>query len=165
MKTLILMRHAKAVNGDGVMTDFERGLAERGKTDAAEMGKRLKLKNFTPDLILCSAAKRTNKTAKIVATELGYNEQKIEREFELYEASLNDMLHTLRNMDDTNNQVLVVAHNPTVSGMIGYLTGDFVSALPTAGQACMMFDIQSWKQLMPQQGELVWVDVPKNGQD
>jgi phosphohistidine phosphatase len=165
MKTLILMRHAKAINGDGVMTDFERGLAERGKTDAAEMGKRLKLKNFTPDLILCSAAKRTHKTAKLVSVELGYNELSIERDLELYEASLNDMLHTLRQINDSHNQVLLVAHNPTISGMIGYLTGDFVSSLPTAGQACMLFDVMSWKQIMPQQGELVWVDVPKNGQD
>ena len=84
MKTLILMRHAKAVHADGLLSDFERNLNDRGKEDAAQMGKRLLHKKVNPDLIICSAAKRTAKTAKIVADQLGYHEHNINKEFDLY---------------------------------------------------------------------------------
>lgn len=165
MKTLLLMRHAKAINGDGLILDFDRGLNDRGKADASVMGKRLVDKQIVPDLIVCSAAKRTFKTAKLVAFELGYSESEIDKQVDLYEASVSDFMHVLRQIDDTNETVLVVAHNPTITGMVGYLSGDHVVSLPTSGQAYITFDILSWKQLMPQQGFLNWIDFPKSTQE
>ena len=72
MKNLLLMRHAKSSFEDNQASDFERGLNKRGEKDAPRMGKLLKEKDLVPDLILCSKAVRTAKTAEIVAEKSGY---------------------------------------------------------------------------------------------
>lgn len=156
------MRHAKAVSADGLGSDFDRVLNDRGKLDAAEMGKRLKAKKLQPDFMVCSAAKRTSKTAKLVAEQLSYPPENIAKEHDLYEATITDVMHVLRQLNDEHKQVILVGHNPTVTGLVGYLSGTHIEGLPTSGQACINFPIQSWKQLAAQQGELNWVDFPKN---
>lgn len=161
MKTLILMRHAKAVNADGLQSDFDRNLNERGKEDAAEMGHRLLGKKIIPDLIVCSAAKRTSKTAKIIADQLEYNEHNIQKEFELYNCTVEEAIGVIRNVSDENKTVILVGHNPAITSLAGYLTNEFVEGLPTAGQACIQFKGISWKQVARNLGELIWVDVPK----
>ena len=161
MKTLILMRHAKAVNADGLQSDFDRNLNERGKEDAAEMGKRLVGKKIIPDLVICSAAKRTFKTAKIVAEQLQYSEHRIQKEFELYNCTVDEAISVIRNISDENKTVILVAHNPAITSLAGYLTNGLIEGLPTAGQACIQFKGISWKQVASNMGELNWVDVPK----
>ncbi|MCC7533633.1 MAG: histidine phosphatase family protein [Bacteroidia bacterium] len=162
MKKLVIMRHAKALSGDNYESDFDRELSEKGKQDAAAMGKRLQAKSFKPDFILCSAAKRTNKTAKIVATELGYAIENIEPDSELYAASAHDVLQILRQIADKHNNVILIGHNPTVTGLVGYLGNSCVDGLSTSGQACISFPISSWRLLMANSGKLEWVDSPKS---
>ncbi len=161
MKTLILMRHAKAVQADGLQTDFERSLNERGKEDATEMGKRLLDKKLIPDLVICSAAKRTTKTAKIVAEQLSYNEHNIQKEFELYNCTVDEALNVIRRVNDECKTVVLVGHNPAITSLAGYLTNELIEGLPTAGQACIQFKGISWKQVARNMGELGWVDLPK----
>lgn len=156
------MRHAKAVSADGSGPDFDRVLNDRGKEDAAEMGKRLKAKKMQPDFVVCSAAKRTHKTAKLIAEQVGYATENISKEYELYEAGIADVMQVLRQIDDQHKKVILVGHNPTVTGLVGFLSGTHIEGLPTSGQACISFPFQSWKQLTPQSGNLEWVDSPKN---
>lgn len=162
MKTLILMRHAKSSWAEPMQNDFDRPLNDRGKQDAPEMAKRLLKKNSVPDLIVCSTAKRTHKTARLVAGELKYNEQDILREHELYEAHVNDMLHVIRQFDDEKNTILLIAHNPTITSMVGYLTGAYIENMPTAGQASVSFAFKTWKQVAQETGKLNWFDYPKS---
>ena len=56
MKTLYLVRHAKAIPGDVGVNDFKRPLSKRGKDDAQAMGKRLYQKGISPDLCVSSPA-------------------------------------------------------------------------------------------------------------
>jgi len=161
MKTLILMRHAKAVHDDGLLSDFDRNLNDRGKEDAAEMGKRMLLKKVNPDLIICSTAKRTAKTAKIVADQLGYHEHNINKEFDLYNCTVEDALSIIRHINDDCSTLLMVGHNPTVTSLAGYLTNTLIESLPTSGQVSIGFKVISWKQVARNMGELDWVDLPK----
>lgn len=164
MKFLLLMRHAKSAWDEPNITDFDRSLNERGKKDAPEMANRIKDFPFKPDLIISSPARRAIKTAKAVAEVLHYPEKKIELETDLYEVSIEDVCSLIRHVDDSVKYLMVVGHNPTFTGMIGYLTHQFIDNLPTSGVALIELNIQSWKQAVTHCGRLVWLDFPKNRQ-
>ena len=61
MRTLILMRHAKAT-WSGDLSDFDRPLNARGTRSASALGSWLRTNNLLPDFALISAAKRTVET-------------------------------------------------------------------------------------------------------
>jgi len=161
MKTLIIFRHAKAEKND-LVQDFDRGLTERGKTDALEMSKRLSKKGFNPDLIISSSAKRTTKTARIIAELFGYDERNIDLNSQIYHANVEDLLLIIRELDDKFSNVILVGHNPTVTGIIGYLTPNFIEHIPTSGCAEMQFDVKTWKMIKQSSGNLSFIDFPSN---
>jgi phosphohistidine phosphatase len=161
MKTLVILRHAKAEKND-LVQDHERDLTDRGKTNAIEMSKRLSKKGFNPDLIVSSPAKRTHKTAKIIAEYFGYDGKNIELNSQIYLANVGDLTHIIRELDDSYNKVIIVGHNPTVTGIIGYLTPNFIDHLPTSGYAQIQFDVKTWKMIKQLTGNLSFVDFPSN---
>jgi phosphohistidine phosphatase len=162
MKQLLIMRHAKANPPSAGESDFDRTLNDRGVKDAEEMGQRILLKDFIPELIIASPAKRTHKTAKEVAKKIGYNTDLISYESDIYEAHSDELLFILRAMDDSLTKIMLVGHNPGVTGLVGILTKSLIEHIPTAGVALVTFDLQSWKQLSLHTGILEWFDFPKN---
>jgi phosphohistidine phosphatase len=156
------MRHAKSSWDDPSQKDFDRTLNDRGKRDAPEMGKRLKKNGIKPDLIISSPATRAIKTAKEVAKELNYPEKDIVQEFDIYEAKIEDLIHIIRNIGDQYQQVMLFGHNPSFTGLVGYLSNTFIDNLPTAGTVHIQFDIATWKQVTKQSGKLMLFDFPKN---
>ncbi|MGB4972019.1 MAG: histidine phosphatase family protein, partial [Cyclobacteriaceae bacterium] len=60
--TLYLVRHAKSSWENPDLSDFDRPLNERGRKDAPRMGKRIKEREITPDLMLSSPANRAIST-------------------------------------------------------------------------------------------------------
>lgn len=156
MKLLVLMRHAKAVQSS---SDFDRTLTDKGKEEAIGTGKRLLQKNFKPDVIISSAAKRAKKTAKIVAKELGYDENKIDLRLEIYNADIDDLLHVIRDIDDKHNSAMLFGHNPAFTSMVSYLSDSLIEHLPTAGAAAIEFDITTWKQVSRASGKLLFVEL------
>lgn len=161
MKQLLLMRHAKSSWENPGQEDFDRTLNDRGKKDAPEMGKRFQVRNFKPDLIIASPAKRTLKTAQYVAHELHYPETNIELESSIYQADIEDLVYIIRNFDDTLQNVLMIGHNPAFTGLIGSLGNRLIEHLPTAGAALLSFDIETWKQVSNHSANMVWFDYPK----
>lgn len=161
MKTLMLMRHAKSSHDDLSLTDFDRPLNERGKADAEEMGKRLVKNNIKPAVLISSPAKRALKTAKHIAAGLRIKESDICLEYDIYEASIQDLLHVIRNIDDENRSAMLFGHNPAFTGLISYLTHTPIENLPTAGIATIAFPVQTWKQIAEKSGELIWLGFPK----
>ena len=162
MKKLLIMRHAKANLGDAFESDFDRTLSDRGKKDAPEMGKRLKKNGVKPDLIISSPAARALKTAKEVAKEIDYPEKNIVTESEIYQADIIDLIKVIRNLDDKNNKVMLFGHNPGLTGLVGYLTNQFIDNIPTSGVVQINFDFQTWKQVTQQSGKFISFDYPKN---
>ena len=156
------MRHAKANLGDAFENDFDRTLSDRGKKDAPEMGKRLKKNGVKPDLIISSPAARALKTAKEVAKEIDYPEKNIVTEPEIYQADIIDLIKVIRNLDDKNNKVMLFGHNPGLTGLVGYLTNQFIDNIPTSGVVQINFDFQTWKQVTQQSGKFISFDYPKN---
>ncbi|HEX2878055.1 MAG TPA: histidine phosphatase family protein [Polyangiaceae bacterium] len=114
MKTLILMRHAHAAQGDD---DFARPLTERGQKQAEVVGVDFKELGLQPDQVLCSSALRARRTAEIVAAVLGFSGE-IVRSDELYEASMMDYFKAVQGIAEAAETLLLVGHNPSVSELL-----------------------------------------------
>ncbi len=161
MKVLTLMRHAKSSWQNTTLSDRERPLNERGEQDAPMMGKRIAAAGIRPSLILSSPAVRTWTTAKIVAQELGYPIEFLQREDDLYLASLDDMLDVLLRQDAEFNSLLLVGHNPGLTTFANYLVPGLTGNLPTAGVVSVRFEQADWNLHRRPAIELVSYDFPK----
>ncbi len=67
MNRLFLLRHAKAGWALPGMRDFDRALDASGIADAELMGAVMRVRDFVPDLTLCSNAKRARQTLEGLA--------------------------------------------------------------------------------------------------
>ncbi len=146
MKTLILMRHAKAENGGFDTRDFDRKLSDKGKNDADIAAKVLKKHVPKIDLIVSSSAKRTLKTAKITAQNFGIEKNEIEATEYLYESDNEPYIHIIRNFNDKKDKtVLIVGHNPTIGAMASILSGYQVSEFKPGSFAVFQITDDTWK--------------------
>jgi phosphohistidine phosphatase len=110
VKTLWLLRHAKASAGEG-LPDRDRPLATRGRDAATRLGRHLAERGVRPDLVLCSPALRTRETLDLVAKALGA-ELLIDFDGELYLANERDLQKRIEQVPDAASSVLLVGHNP-----------------------------------------------------
>jgi phosphohistidine phosphatase len=112
MRTLVLLRHAKAEHpAEG--SDFDRRLTTRGTADATAAGAWLASSQLMPDLVLCSPAARTRETWSGVSEPLGSPEVRFEQS--LYEGGRTEVFDLLRALPTKVRTVLLIGHNPTVS--------------------------------------------------
>jgi phosphohistidine phosphatase len=114
MKTLLILRHAKAVPKDPDLSDHDRPLDDIGKKDALRMGKLIKDKDIIPCFIMSSTALRAKITAELVANGCNY-EGDIILDNSLYEANKpKDYLAILETLSEKYSSVLIVGHNPVI---------------------------------------------------
>lgn len=155
MKRLILMRHAKAEQGNFETTDFNRKLADKGKIDANTAAKVLKTHIHKIDLIVSSSSKRTAKTAKIVAENLDIDKKEIVLVDELYEAETNAYIHVIRNLSDLNvNTVLLVGHNPTIGAMAAIMSDFKIQEFKPGSFAVFQIPLETWKLFKIEENKL-----------
>jgi len=159
MKRVLLLRHAKSKRGPEYDTDFERPLAKRGKGDSAKVGAFLTEQDLIPDQIYSSSAKRARQTAERCAEAAGY-EGEIRFHDTLYMGGVEAYLDLLANTDDSAVTVLCVGHNPDMAEMVETLSGHW-ARMPTAALARIEFDVEHWEDLVPGEGNLVWVQEPR----
>ena len=161
MKKLVLIRHAKSSWKNPGLRDFDRPLNKRGKADAPEMGRRLAQRSLMPDRLLSSPAKRAIRTAEIIADAIGFPAGRISHMDRLYGAGAADLMGILRELDDGDDIVYLVGHNPGLTDLINSISSDFLDNLPTCGVFCADFEISSWQETGGHIGQCVFVDVPK----
>jgi len=110
MQRLILLRHGKADSVSALGGDLERGLTDRGRRDAALMGRVLAQAGFSPDLVLVSSARRACETWEEAAP--AFPGAKVEFSRGLYLASLSHLTHAVDATGDTADCLMIVGHNP-----------------------------------------------------
>ena len=91
MKTLYLLRHAKSDWGDSSLRDFDRPLNERGWKAAKAVGREMRERDLTPDLVLVSPAVRTKETLARAEEGFGAKFMAIE-ERQIYRAETETLL-------------------------------------------------------------------------
>ncbi|OYU95911.1 MAG: phosphohistidine phosphatase [Bacteroidetes bacterium B1(2017)] len=155
------MRHAKAMKDSADGTDYQRDLEDRGKKDAQAMGIALAKTNYKPDFLVASPAKRTRKTAQLVAKELKLAESIQELDSHLYNAGISDLMYVIHQLNESYHTVMIVGHNPSMTSIIGYLTNTFAEHIPTSGIVVVSFNTKSWKLVQSRIGEVKWYINPK----
>ncbi len=162
MKTLLLLRHAKASRDDSQLPDHDRPLKSRGKEDARLMGRRLREAKLVPTLIVSSSARRARKTASKVAKQLEYS-RAIELTDRLYLATPQDHREVVCALPDAEDCVMLVGHNPGMSQFLNELA-HISTELATSELAQLKMPIKRWSDLTNgQQAELVKLWRPHDG--
>jgi phosphohistidine phosphatase len=161
MKQLTLLRHAKSSWKNTDMADFDRPLSNRGEEDAPDMGKRLAERQFKPDYIMSSPARRALTTAYLVADEIGFPREQIVLNQHIYEAAVSDLVGIIQQIEETFTNVVLVGHNPGFTELSTYLTGTPIENIPTCGVFSMELAVQTWAEAEQGSGVLVLFDYPK----
>jgi len=164
MKVLTLVRHAKSSWKDRELADFDRPLNARGKSDAPLMGRRLAARGRRPDLVLSSPAKRALATLKKIAREVGFSERDIVTDSRAYAADACELLFLVREIDDVHHDVLLCGHNPGLTDFSNLITNRIIDNIPTCGVVSIRFPVDSWREVMPGTGELLYFDYPKRAE-
>lgn len=162
MKTILLMRHAKAEPAVPGRSDFDRPLAERGSDDARRVGRAIGKLGLVPDAIVASPALRAKQTAEVAAAAMGFGGN-LRWDRELYDAFGEVWLVAIRALPAAAGSVLVVAHSPGIAEAAALLTGAPARALdvPTAGLIGLTQDVPRWKDLTEGAASLRWFLRPK----
>lgn len=161
MKTLYLVRHAKSSWDYPHLDDIDRPLNNRGKKDAPEMGRRLKMRGIFPDLMISSPAERAYKTCKKIAKMLDYPKGEIEIDEDVYHASEDGLLEVVRSCDDIWKSVMLFGHNPGFTDFANSLSNENIENIPTSGVFACKFDTDSWEEVDFGSGRMLFFDYPK----
>ncbi|MBX6748612.1 MAG: histidine phosphatase family protein [Micromonosporaceae bacterium] len=159
IRTLVILRHAKAATPEGV-ADPDRPLSDQGQADASAAGAWLAQSGLQPDLVLCSPALRTRQTWHAVALGLvaegasgsadltepaqsaaAVTAPEVRYEPALYGASVRTLLASVRAASPQATTVLLIGHNPGLSALSAALDPEHADAegLRTAGIAVHTF--------------------------
>lgn len=157
-----MIRHAKSSWSNPLQSDFERPLNDRGERDAPMMGERLKKLNILPDLIIASPAKRAKQTAKKIATELGYEPEKIQWVDKLYHCIPQVFEEVLYEVGDEVKTVFIVGHNPGITEFVNELSPGFrIDHMPTCGMVGAELDIAHWEMFPNGKKSVFLFEYPK----
>ncbi|MEP6894232.1 MAG: phosphohistidine phosphatase SixA [Chloroflexota bacterium] len=141
---IYLIRHSNAVDPGtpGYEDDSTRPLTEKGHDKMKTIASALKALNIKPDLIVSSPYVRARQTAEILAKVLKYKQ----------ELAFSDTLVPMGNADNiigeinekySVDELVLVGHEPCLSGLIGALTAgnpDLAFNLKKGGVCCLSSD-------------------------
>jgi phosphohistidine phosphatase len=133
VRELFLVRHAEAETANYGMKDVERSLTPDGEVMASKMGKFLAKVITSTDHILSSISMRTRQTTALLAEQLQYNPVQVEFTEELYEASTRILLRVINGLSDEYKKVVIVGHNPSITYLAEYVTGNEIGNVTPAG--------------------------------
>jgi phosphohistidine phosphatase len=122
-KTLWLLRHGDA-EGHGTASDFDRRLTERGERQSRAAGRALSRIGVRFDLVFASPRVRAFDTATIACAELGIApivHEPLSSDFRADDAT------ELVAATSEDGSLMLVGHEPDMSGLVATLTGGHVA--------------------------------------
>jgi phosphohistidine phosphatase len=158
MKTLI--SRDKIILERPEYSGFDRPLNNRGKRDAPFMGEVLKDKKIKIGLMISSPAKRTKKTAIEIAAKIGYLEKNILYNEELYEASSNTLIKTIKKIDEKYDSVMMFGHNPGLTLLNNHISNNYIDNIPTCGIVALELD-KKWNEIDKNTCKFLFFEYPK----
>lgn len=165
MRRLHLLRHAKSSWELAGQLDHARGLTPRGRDDIELISKQLKSSGVSPDLIICSSARRTAETLAGLDASI-VKDAKVKITDDAYQASTSDLLELLRAVKPKHDSVMLIGHNPSIHDLAVDLASGgeelekLAAKFPTAALAEFKFD-GDWSELDSDGAELVSFTTPK----
>lgn len=154
MKKLILMRHAEAQPEQFDLNDRDRCLSGNGMEELELIRRKLQGKLQGLRLVLCSNVKRTRQTLEGIkpilpsACEIIFDDG-------LYHALTASLIDRLRSLENAEDFVMVIAHNPSVSDFLNLVITStkqqfgIPRMLPTSGVAIFEGNFKKWQDTSP----------------
>jgi len=158
-KRLVLIRHAKAKQGD---RDIERPLARRGRDDARVIGEWLD-QNAVPDLAIVSPSVRTRQTWECAVAALPTDPEVVVDE-RIYDNSVGDLVEAVRAVGESVSTLAVIGHNPSVQALAARAQRpsdagmESLLGYPTSTVALLAVE-GPWGSFDPRQAQLLAVEV------
>lgn len=151
MKTILLMRHAKAAEPESGQSDFDRELTAEGLQSATETGTALLSLGIPIDRIIASTSARTRQTADFVANVMQSAAAREDRE-SLYLSPAKEIKAAVREQTLADeSSVLIVGHNPGIAGLI-CRWADQSLAVPPATVAVFESSADTWSDVRRKSG-------------
>ena len=159
MKKLIIVRHSKSSWKDLSLSDFNRPLNGRGKSDGPLMADYLNSKINKIDYLHSSSSVRTFETSKYFINQIQFG--KLEYDDSLYHSSATSILNMIRSYSDNYQSAMIIAHNPGLTNLINNITNISLDNLPTTGIAEIEFNCDRWSKISYENSDLVDLKFPK----
>ena len=160
MLTLLVLRHAKPENTAASGRDHDRPLSDRGKQDAALIGRYLSAIDSRPDSVITSSALRARSTVDIAA-ESGAWRCPIQATDTFYDTAAGVALEKVQAQPADTKILLISGHEPAWSALVSFLIGGGSMHFPAGGLACVEFHAQHWRDVQPSRGQLAWLITPR----
>jgi len=165
---LYILRHAKLRWSAETLDDFGGGLNKRGKQNATLMGRYLRDAKLSPDMVLCSKAKRCKHTLKRLLAE-GFSVDQQIFSNKLYLASSNELIIVIKKTPNLIGSLMIIGHNPGLESLLVLLINDktsssylsIASKFPTCAFVHIQIDTDCWTKLAPGSGTLYCTVTPK----
>jgi phosphohistidine phosphatase len=154
------MRHGKSSWKDEDLPDHERPLKKRGRKDTKRIAKEILKHDLMPDLILSSTATRARETVEILTENLD-TQIRVQFVETLYMGEPQDFIEVLKDLNNDDNIVMIVAHNPGLEAYLQIIDGE-IESLPTAGLGYLLLALDDWKEIsLDTMGDLIGFWKPK----
>jgi len=146
MKTIVVIRHAKAESHAASGEDFDRKLIRKGKIEAELLVDRLIRRSIQPSIIISSPVIRALSTAEIIASKYKLVSRVVTKSF-LYNRlySFEDIEKAIVDSQCAGDTVFIVAHHPTILHLIMQMCTKKLENLNTSEAVVIHFDTHDWK--------------------
>jgi phosphohistidine phosphatase len=160
MKEIYFIRHAKAEDFSGGISDYERSINNKGHKDLQTIGSYLLLQGISPDIIFSSCSMRAQETTVCLAKKLSFKGKKYFLE-ELYYAPCDDIINIFMAQEESVNTIFIIGHNPQLNELVNRFSVENISKIPTMGVVALKFNVDSWSDLKEKTGKLDFFIYPK----
>lgn len=148
MKTIYVVRHAKSSWQIIGQKDHERPLHKEGLKRMKKVNDYLVKNKVKPDMIISSHAVRAFETARLIASELAYPENQIMQDREIYLGNEDSLLQIVFSLPDHLESVMLVGHNPVITGFAQMFQARIPSDMPTSAVVSIGVDTKNWNQIL-----------------
>ncbi len=161
MKTLYLVRHAKASWEEPGVSDADRPLIPKGVKKTGLIVDYLLKRETTIDLMISSPAVRAIETARIMATGLFYPLNKIKTDRKIYDGYYDRILDIIYGTANDVNSLMIFGHNPTITNLANLFLHPGIESMPTSCVVCLSFNTDMWEDIPANEAIQEFVISPK----
>lgn len=154
-KKLTLLRHGEATVGVGQSGDLKRKLTQQGTTQLLRLSNLLESEEMDYDFAISSPAKRCLESLEIINKEKRI--PRVEKNPTIYDATVMALLDIINTFDKAYSNVLMVGHNPGISHLVGFLTGDSSVVFAPGMLVRISFEVSDWKLVSRNSGSILEV--------
>ena len=129
------------------MPDLKRPLKARGRRACLLMIEPIWKAGCRLQNVYSSHAKRAVSTVKMFEKALPKNTVGWQKDKALYTFYADDLLHWLQQQDNSEEEIMIVGHNPALTHLANQLGSLTIDNIPTCGYVQLKADIKSWKKL------------------